>query len=114
MSKVKLNVFLSQNGNSIIDSELSGILDSHSIKYVFDGVINIFDFDGLSLKRVFKAYDLLIDFSNLNICYFVDNSKIDMNFCLIDNKIGNNSYYFKYCILDSNDIFEYRISYDIY
>lgn len=114
MSKVKLNIFLSQKDKSIIDSEMSGILDNHSIKYVYDGVINIFDFDGLSLKRVGNDYDLLIDFSNLNVCYYIDGNKFDINFSLIDNKISNNSFYFKYCILDTNDIFEYRISYDIY
>lgn len=112
MARVKVNVFLSQNSNNIIDLKIYGILSSDSLKYVNDGIINIYDFNSFVLRRYNNDYNLLLDFKNLIALYSFDGYEMKMNIKLIDKNISNKRVFIKYCILETNDIFEYQVSFE--
>lgn len=112
MARVKVNVFLSQNSDTIIDLKIYGILSDDSLRYVHDGIINIFDFNSCILKRYNGDYNLLLDFKNLIALYSFDGYEMKMNIKLIDKNISNKSVFIKYCILETNDIFEYQVGFE--
>ena len=102
------NVKLVENGNTVIEGSFSGNLDNNSIIYN-DGVNNIFDLNKLILERIGDNYKITFDFLNLICCSIVDGLSVNMMISVIDKNICPNSLFFRYKMVDTDNVYEYTI-----
>lgn len=106
MSKINIEISLKKNNIKDINLKTQGILQDNRIKYKEDKVMNILDIKEETLKRKTDEYDLIIDFKNKMIKTEYLNIKIR----IINKQIEQNNFNIKYEIIDTKDIFEYKIN----
>lgn len=111
MAKIKLHVYLSQDDNILINTELFGVINDNVLEYN-DGVINIFNLDNLLLERRNDDYILTLDFFNLVSIYDSDSYSMVMNLEIID-KVIDDGIFIKYKVLETGYVYDYRISWNI-
>lgn len=106
MSKVSIETSLKKNNNEELNIKTLGILQEEQIKYKENEIISIFDINKETLKRKSNDYDLTIDFKN----EIIKTEYINIKIRIIDKQIEQNRIKIKYEMIDTKDIFEYKIN----
>ncbi len=106
MSKVSIETSLKKNNNEKLNIKTLGILQEEQIKYKESEIISIFDIKKETLKRESNDYDLTIDFKN----EIIKTEYLDIRIRIIDKQIEQNRINIKYEMIDTKDIFEYKIN----
>ncbi len=110
MSKINIEVCLTNQKEKIINIKTQGIIADNKIKYIENNTINILDLEKETLRRSTKEYTLLLDFKNEKALYDYNTYKLPLEIKVINKEIKPNKITIKYKILETNDIYEYKIN----
>ena len=106
MSKINIETSLKKNNIEDINLKTQGILQDNKIKYKEDTVMNILDIKEETIQRKSNEYNLIIDFKNK----IIKTEYLDIKIRIINKQIEQNRIKIKYEMIDTKDIFEYKIN----
>ena len=109
MSKINIETSIKQNNKMQEHYTTNAIIENNKIKYIYNKIINILDINELTLKRKTEEYKLIIDFKNEKIKTESIGHQIDIDIKIVSEKKEQNRITIKYEIIDTKDIFEYKI-----
>lgn len=110
MAKIKIDVYLEKNGQTIINQNVSAIRLDDKIKYK-DQTINVFDIKTQVLKRISDDYSIELNFKEQNGVYVCSFTRIPITIKILKCILKDNFFYVKYEqeMLGEKDIFVYMV-----
>lgn len=109
MSKIIINLKLNQNNKKIFNEKLNAIEINNTIKYKQENIINILNKNTKTLKRKTEEYEFILDYEHEVIKYILNNRELEIKIKIIKQEVEKNRINIKYEILDTKEIFEYKL-----